>query len=175
MFNIEENIDVDRRYAILPEYFDGMKAEERRSLMNITKQHNMCFSVKCVREIQSLLSIPMSDMQSLCVCVTLFGQHPDIIGMELPKLRDAEEADGVAAAAALPLLLTYNTWNTADYSGLTKNLLSFQLVPTNPDGTPAFLGVALLMHMPAYRNQHMELDESAGGPTDAIDVHIGER
>ena len=81
----------------------------------------------------------------------------------------------MVADDVFPSLMPYNTWSTADYSGLTKNLLSFQLVPTNPDGTPAFLGVALLMHMPAYRNQHMELDESAGGPTDAIDVHIGER
>ena len=78
----------------------------------------------------------MSDMQILCLCFTLFDQHPDIIGMELHKRLDTEEACVVVAAAALPSLLTYNTWTTADYSGLTNNLLSFQLVPTNPDGTP---------------------------------------
>ena len=126
--------------------------------MNITKKHNMCFSVQCVRDIHSLLSIPMSDMQILCLCFTLFDQHPDIIGMELHKSRDTEEAYVVVAAAALPSLITYNTWTTADYSGLTNNLLSFQLVPTNTEGTPTLLGVALLIHVPIYRNQHVEGD-----------------
>ena len=27
LFNIEENIDIDRKYALLPEYFHGMKSE----------------------------------------------------------------------------------------------------------------------------------------------------
>ena len=31
------------------------------------------------------------------------------------------------------------------------------------------------MHISTYRNQHVEGDEAAGGPTDAIDDHIGER
>ena len=79
------------------------------------------------------------------------------------------------AADALPSILTYDKWTTAYYSGLANNLLSFQLVPTNLGGTPAFLGVDLLMHISTYRNQHVEGDEAAGGPTDAIDVHIGER
>ena len=58
--------------------------------MNIMKKYNMCFSVQCVREIHSLLARPMSDMQSLRVCVTVFNQNPEMIGMELPKHGDAE-------------------------------------------------------------------------------------
>ena len=80
----------------------------------------------------------------------------------------------MVADALFTSLIPYNTRTTADYSGLTNNLLSFQLVPTNPGGNPALLGVDLLMYMPTYRNQHMEGDEAAGGQTDAIDVHIGE-
>ena len=98
-----------------------------------------------------------------------------MIGMELPKHRDAEEADGVVAAAAFSSLLIYNTWTPADYSGLTNSLLSFQLVPTKPGGTPTLLGVALLMNMPIYRNQHVDGDEANGGPTYEIDIHIGYR
>ena len=97
-----------------------------------------------------------------------------MIATGLPKLRDTEEVDGVVAASALPSLLPYNTRTTTDYCGLTNNLLSFQLAPTNPNNTPALLMVALLIHMSTYRNHNMEGDKAAGVPTDAIDVHIGE-
>ena len=67
-----------------------MKAEEKKSMMGIMEKHNKCFSLECVREIHSSLSIPLSDMQSLCVCVTLCYQHLEMIEMELPQRRDAE-------------------------------------------------------------------------------------
>ena len=81
----------------------------------------------------------------------------------------------MVAAAALPSLMIYNTWTTSDYSGFTKNILSFQIVPTNPGGTPALLVVALIIHISTYCNQHVEGYEAAGFPTAALDIHIGER
>ena len=56
-------------------------------------------------------------------------------------------------------------------SRLTNNLLSFQLVPTNTNGTTAFSVVSLPMQMYTY-NQHMEGYEAAGGPNDELAVHI---
>ena len=120
-----------------------------------------------------MLSIPMSDIQSVRGCVTLCNKHPEIIGMELPKPQYTEEADVDVSAVALLSLMPYNTWTTAYYIGLASNIISFQLVPTNPKVTPVFLGVSLLMHMSTYRNQHMEVDEVARGPTDSLDLHIG--
>ena len=130
---------------MLSEYFHDMKAEGEKSMIDIMKNHNMCFSVQCVRDIHSLLSIPLSDMQILCVCITLCAQHLYIIGMKPPKRRYVEESYGAVVAATFPSLLPYNAWTTAYYSGLTNNLLSFKLVPTNPDGAPTFLGVALFI------------------------------
>ena len=40
LFKIEDNIDVDKNYDMLPEYFHGMKAEEK-NLVDIMKKHNM--------------------------------------------------------------------------------------------------------------------------------------
>ena len=90
------------------------------------------------------------------MCVTICHRHPEVIGKELPKRQGAEDSDGAFASATLSSLLTYNEWNTAYYSGLNNNLLSFQLVPTNPDSTPALSGVDLLMHMSTYHKQYME-------------------
>ena len=97
------------KYAMLTEYFHDMKTEEKKSMMGIMEKHNKCFSLECVRDIHSSLSIPLSDMQSLRVCVTLCYQHPEMIEMELPQRRDAEEggADGAVPAlkqAGLPPL-----------------------------------------------------------------------
>ena len=101
------------------------------------KKQNMCFSVWCVLGRFTVLIHPyVWHSNTSCVCVTVCYQNPEIIGIELPKLLDAEEADGAVDVASFPSLLPYNSWTTADYSGLTNNLLSFQLVPTNPDGTP---------------------------------------
>ena len=51
LFNIEENIDINRKYAILTEYFHFMKAEEKKLLMDIMEKNNKWFSLECVREI----------------------------------------------------------------------------------------------------------------------------
>ena len=42
----------------------------------------------------------MSDIKRLHVCVTLCNENPDMIGMEITKLQDSEEADGAVADAA---------------------------------------------------------------------------
>ena len=84
------------------------------------------------------------------MCVILCYQNPDIIGLEPPKCRDTEEADEAVTADGFFVTDKYNACTTVDYSGLTNNLLSFQLVPTNPDDTPALSRVALLMHMHIY-------------------------
>ena len=51
LFNIEYKIDVDVKYAMLTEYFHGMKSEEKKSLIYIIKKHDILFSVQCVRDI----------------------------------------------------------------------------------------------------------------------------
>ena len=78
-----------------------MKAEKKKFLMYIMEKHNKWFSLECVRGIHSSLSVPLSDMQILCVCVTLFDQYPDMIEMELPQSRDAEEGGADGAVSAL--------------------------------------------------------------------------
>ena len=93
----------------------------------------------------------MSDIKIILVCVTICDHNLDIIGVELSKLRDAEEADVAVSADLLPSLLAYNAWTTVDYGGLTNKILSFQIVPINRNGTTAFSGVALIMHMSTYR------------------------
>ena len=143
--------------------------------MDLVKKHSMCLSVQCVRQIHSFLSIPMSDIQILHVCVTICDQNPDMIGMEIPKLQDAEESGGAVTDDAFTSLMTYNTQTNEDYSGFTNNILSFQLVTTNTNGNPELLGVNLLMHMSTYYNQNIKREESDGRPTVALDVNIGER
>ena len=88
-FKTEEDIDMNGKYAMLTEYFHGMKTEEKKSMMGIMEKHSKCLSLECVREIHSSLSIPLSDMQSLRVCVTLCYQHPEMIKMEIPHHQDA--------------------------------------------------------------------------------------
>ena len=97
----------------------------------------------------------MYDMKTLCVCVTLCDQHPDMIGTELPKWKDAGEADGTVAADAFSSLIEYNVCTTVELSGKTNNILSFKLVPTNPDNTPALSLVDLHIHMYTYWNHNM--------------------
>ena len=67
---------------MFPEYFHGMKAEEKKSMMGIMEKHNnKWFSLDFVMYIHSSLSIPLSEIQSLCVYVTLCNKHPQIIDM----------------------------------------------------------------------------------------------
>ena len=103
-------------------------------------------------------------MQSLCVCVTLYYQHPEMIEMELPQRRDAEEggADGavyVLTRDGFPSLPS-DAQTTSGTCGLTDNLPIFQLVPKNSDGNLVLSGEELLKHMPKYVNQHVDGDES---------------
>ena len=67
--------------------------------MDIMEKHNKWFSLECVRDIHSSLSIRLSYMQSLCVCVTLCDRYPKTIEMGLPQRLDAEEggADGAVS------------------------------------------------------------------------------
>ena len=44
---------------------------------------------------------PLSDMQSLRVCVTLCNYHPEMIEMEIPQRQDLEEGDVDGAVSAL--------------------------------------------------------------------------
>ena len=164
---------------MFPEYFHGMKAEEKKSMMGIMEKHNKCFSLECVREIHNTLSIPLYDMQSLRVCVTLCYQHPEMIEMELPQRRYAEEggADGAVSEltrAGLPSLPS-DAKTTSNTCGLNNNLLTFQLVPKNHDGTLVLSGDDLLTHMLTYANQHVEVYEGVRGPTPALDIHIRKR
>ena len=69
--------------------------------MDIFEEHNKWFSLECVREMHSLLSIALSDMQILCVCVTLCNQHPKMIEMEILQRRYAEEGGADRAVSAL--------------------------------------------------------------------------
>ena len=145
-------------------------------MMGIMKNHNKCFSLECVREIHSSLSIPLSDMQSLRVCVTLCYRHPTMIDMELPKRHDVEEggADGSFSALTqtdLPSLPS-DANTTENNCGLNNNLLKFKLVPKNPDGTLVLSVEDLLKHMSTYANQHVEGYEGVRGPTPALDIHI---
>ena len=68
-FETKEDIDINRKYTIIPEYFHGMKAEDKNFPMDIMEKHNKWFSLECVRDIHSSLSITLSDMQILRVCV----------------------------------------------------------------------------------------------------------
>ena len=62
-----------------------------------------------------------------------------MIEIELPQRQDAEErgADGSVYALTRDGLpsLTSDANTTANTCGLNNNLLMFQLVPKNPDGT----------------------------------------
>ena len=68
--------------------------------------------------------------------------------------------------------LTSNAKTTANTCGLNNNLLTFQLVPKNPDGIFVLSGEDLLKNMSTYANQHVEGDEGVRGPTPALDIHI---
>ena len=156
-----------------------MKAEEKKSMMCIMEKHNKYFSLECVRDIHSSLSIPLSDMKSLRVCVTLCYQHPDMIEMELPQRRDAEEggADGAVSALTQDVVpsLPYDEKTTANTCRLNNNLLTFQLVPKNPDGTLVLLGEDLLKHILTYANQNVEGGEGVRCPTPELGIHISKR
>ena len=71
--------------------------------------------------------------------------------------------------------LPYDTKTTANPCGLNNNILTFQLVPKNLDGTLVLSGEDLLKHMLMYTNQHVEGDEGVRGPTPVLDVHISKR
>ena len=79
----EKDIYVNTKYDMIPPYFHGVSVEEKQFLMEIMEQHNNWFQLECVQEIRKSMSTPLSDLQSLCVCVTLYYQHPEMIDMEL--------------------------------------------------------------------------------------------
>ena len=76
--------------------------------------------------------------------------------------------------AGLPSLPS-DAKTTLNTCGLNNNLLTFQLVPKNPDGTLVLSGEDLLKHMSTYANQHVEGYEGVRGPTPALDIHISKR
>ena len=99
-----------------------------------------------------------------------------MIEMELPQRRDAEEggADGEVSALTRAGLQSQpsDAKTTANTCWLNNNLLTFQLVPNNPDGTLVLSGDDLLKHISTYANQHVEGDEGVIGPTPDLDIHI---
>ena len=76
--------------------------------------------------------------------------------------------------AGLPSLPS-DAKTTANTCGLNNNLLTFQLVPKNPDGTLVLSGEDLLKHVSTYANQHVEVYEGVRGPTPALDIHTSKR
>ena len=96
--------------------------------------------------------------------------------MELPQRRDAEEggADGAVSALTQDVVpsLPSDAKTTANTCGLNNNLLKFQLVLKNPDGTLVLSGEDLIKHVSTYANQHVEGYEGVRGPTPALDIHI---
>ena len=99
-------------------------------------------------------------MQILCVCVTLCYQHPENIEMELPQRQYSKEggADGAFSMLTwdgLPSLPS-DAKITEYICRLNNNILTFQLVRKNPDGTLVLSVEDLLKHMLTFANQHVE-------------------
>ena len=56
--------------------------------MEILNHLDNWLQLEFLHDIQKSMSIPLYDMQSLCLCVTLCHQHPEGIYMELPMCQD---------------------------------------------------------------------------------------
>ena len=101
--------------------------------MEIMEKHNKWLSLECVKDIHKYMSIPISNIQSLCLCVTLRPHHPEMIDTELTLCQ-----------YTFP---SYDISSTTKYtSGVTDKLALFQRFLKNTDGTAVLLNKQKFKH-----------------------------
>lgn len=154
-FKSAADIGTAELYRMLPSLFHGMSVEEKKQLMSIMDKHDGWYSVECVREIHSSLSVPYSDMHNLRLCTTLCKEHPEMLEMEVPMDKEEDEP-------------TPNT--TVHIAGVTDCLDNFQRVPLDASGAPKLTGEDLFDHMVTHRNRTVGAE-----PTEALGLMIGDR
>ena len=91
-FKPESAIDVNDWYAMLPALWRGMSLEERQKATGILASHDGKYTAACVEELKSKLSVPLSDMQNLRICLTLAATDPRLISMGTEA--DSTDAEG---------------------------------------------------------------------------------
>jgi hypothetical protein len=123
-------------YKLLPPFWLGMCAAEKKRCAEIVIEHDGMYSVACVRQFMAEMHIPLGDMQNLRVCLDVAAEFPDQLERE-----PANSAD--ACATTLPAAITEARSQIAD---VADGLASFQLHPTS-DGNQLLSGLAKFDHM----------------------------
>lgn len=106
-------------YPMLPAFWHGMSSAEKMKAVEIVKQHGDAFSTLCVKQLHEVLHVPVSDMQSLRICLELADEHPDHLTREGPLTS--------TVGTVVPEEVAVAKTNMAD---IADGLQSFQLHPT---------------------------------------------
>jgi hydrogenase maturation factor len=80
-FKVESDVDT---YALLPSFWHGMTLADKMICVSIINRHDG-FTVACVNELMTEASIPLKDLQNLCLCYEMTKQHPSHLEMGTPS------------------------------------------------------------------------------------------
>ena len=112
--------------------------------MNILVSHDYSYSTECVMALHKECSIPLSEMQSIWMCLCLARKNPSHLERGMPtqeELKQTTEQSEVVKEAVL------------ERKGINDGLKSFQLKPKDMKGE------ALFGHMVDYRRRMTKQDD----------------
>ena len=118
-----------------------MTPDEKKSAMQVMERHDSAYTVACLKELHNTCHVPFAEMQNLRVCLELARKDPTHLERGVPHMETHMETTPLVqqpqavkdAEAALP--------------DVTKGLMSFQLHPKKPDGSPLFTGMEHFEHL----------------------------
>ena len=122
-------------YRLLSPFWHGMEPVEKKLAASIVKRFDNIYSIECVKELMDKVNVPLSEMQSLRVALDLALVDPSHLERSVP------EATAVLAQPAEVLAAQANVVDVA------SGLVTFQLHPKAPDGSPLFKGTDLFDHL----------------------------
>ena len=121
-------------YNLLPSFWLGMPATEKKRCFEIVNEHDGMYTVACVRQFMTEMHIPLGDMQHLRVCLDVAADFLDHL--------EREPAYAVEVSP-LPAAVEEAQARMAD---VADGLSSFQLHPTS-GGKQLLSGIAKFDHM----------------------------
>jgi len=77
-------MDIEK-YDLLPSFWHGMTPQEKKKAVTIIDKHGGEYNLDCIQELVRDVSIPIKDLQSLCLCYDLAKEHPSHLDMGIPS------------------------------------------------------------------------------------------
>ena len=77
------NSSAQEMYCLLPEFWYGMKPDQKKEVQAIFPGYDEIYTPACLRHIHEDFNIPYSNMINICVCLVIDKDHPQTLDWKL--------------------------------------------------------------------------------------------